>query len=154
MRQRTPRWGTDLELIAKRRAERIEGHLRAGRTAFEAGDYAAALDAGEQDEFGHVRLSQRGVGDALGREIEERTGFETRVTVLGHVQRGGSPTPRDRVLATRFGLKAADLAHEERFGQMASLQGDRVVEVPLKDATAELKTVPPEWYDVAKAFFG
>jgi 6-phosphofructokinase 1 len=111
-------------------------------------------DAGEQDEFGHVRLSQRGVGDALGREIEERTGFETRVTVLGHVQRGGSPTPRDRVLATRFGLKAADLAHEERFGQMASLQGDRVVEVPLKDATAELKTVPPEWYGVAKAFFG
>jgi phosphofructokinase-like protein len=111
-------------------------------------------DAGEQDEFGHIRLSQRGVGDALGREIEKRTGFETRVTVLGHVQRGGSPTPRDRVLATRFGLKAADLVDERRFGQMASLQGDRVVEVPLKDATAELKTVPPEWYDVAKAFFG
>ena len=111
-------------------------------------------DAGEQDEFGHLRLSQRGVGDALGREIEKRTGFETRVTVLGDVQRGGSPTPRDRVLATRFGLKAADLVDEERFGQMASLQGDRVVEVPLKDATAELKTVPPEWYNVAKAFFG
>src|SRR5213082_38433 len=111
-------------------------------------------DAGEQDEFGHVRLSQRGVGDALAREIERRTGFETRVTVLGHVQRGGSPTPRDRVLATRFGLKAADLAHEGRFGQMASLQGDRIVDVPLKDATAELKTVPSEWYDVAKAFFG
>ena len=67
-------------------------------------------DAGEQDQFGHVILSKRGVGDALGREIEERTGFETRVTVLGHVQRGGTPTPRDRVLATRFGLKAADLA--------------------------------------------
>ncbi|HEY8236267.1 MAG TPA: ATP-dependent 6-phosphofructokinase [Gaiellaceae bacterium] len=111
-------------------------------------------DSGELDEFGHVRLSQRGVGDALGREIERRTGFETRVTVLGHVQRGGSPTPRDRVLATRFGLKAADLVDEDRFGQMASLRGDRVVEVPLKDATAELKTVPPEWYDVAKAFFG
>src|SRR3954452_2041507 len=111
-------------------------------------------EAGEQDECGHVRLSQRGVGVALAREIEGRTGFETRVTVLGHVQRGGSPTPRDRVLATRFGLKAADLAHQERFGQMASLQGDRVVEVPLKEATAELKTVPPEWYDVAKAFFG
>jgi phosphofructokinase-like protein len=111
-------------------------------------------EAGEQDEFGHVRLSQRGVGDALAREIEQRTGFETRVTVLGHVQRGGSPTPRDRVLATRFGLKAADLAHEERFGQMASLQGDRVVDVPLKEAPAELKTVPPAWYDVAKACFG
>jgi len=111
-------------------------------------------DQGEADQFGHVRLSQRGVGEALAREIEERTGFETRVTVLGHVQRGGSPTPRDRVLATRFGLKAADLAHEQNFGRMAALQGDRIVDVPLKDATAELKTVPPEWYDVAKAFFG
>src|SRR3989440_2769171 len=111
-------------------------------------------DGSDVDEFGHVRLSERGVGAALAREIERRTGFETRVTVLGHVQRGGTPTPRDRVLATRYGLKAADLAHQERFGQMASLQGDRVVEVPLKDATAELKTVPPEWYDVAKAFFG
>ncbi|HYY63255.1 MAG TPA: ATP-dependent 6-phosphofructokinase [Gaiellaceae bacterium] len=111
-------------------------------------------DEGEVDQFGHVRLSQRGVGDALAREIESRTGFETRVSVLGHVQRGGSPTPRDRVLATRFGLKAADLAHEEQFGQMASLQGDQIVAVPLKEATAALKTVPPEWYAVAKAFFG
>jgi phosphofructokinase-like protein len=111
-------------------------------------------DEGEADQFGHVRLSQRGVGDALASEIARRTGFETRVTVLGHVQRGGSPTPRDRVLATRFGLKAADLAHEQTFGRMAALQGDRIVDVPLKDATAELKTVPPEWYDVAKAFFG
>src|SRR5437879_4973974 len=109
-------------------------------------------DARATDQFGHVTLG--GVGEILGREIEQRTGFETRVTVLGHVQRGGSPTPRDRVLATRFGLKAADLAHQESFGQMASLQGDRIVDVPLKDATAELKTVPPEWYDVAKAFFG
>jgi 6-phosphofructokinase 1 len=111
-------------------------------------------DEGEEDQFGHVRLSQRGVGDALAREIEDRTGFETRVTVLGHVQRGGSPTPRDRVLATRFGLKAADLADEEQFGQMASLQGDEIVAVPLKEATAALKTVPPQWYAVAKAFFG
>jgi 6-phosphofructokinase 1 len=108
----------------------------------------------EVDQFGHVRLSQRGVGDALAREIEQRTGFETRVTVLGHVQRGGSPTPRDRVLATRFGLKAADLVHDGRFGSMAALHGDRIVEVSLKEATAELKNVPPDWYDVAKAFFG
>jgi 6-phosphofructokinase 1 len=95
-----------------------------------------------------------GVGDVLGHEIEERTGFETRVTVLGHVQRGGTPTPRDRVLATRFGLKAADLVHEGRFGRMAALQGDSIVDVALRDATAHLKTVPPEWYEVAKAFFG
>jgi 6-phosphofructokinase 1 len=111
-------------------------------------------DAGEKDQFGHVILSKRGVGDALGREIEERTGFETRVTVLGHVQRGGSPTPRDRVLATRFGLKAADLALGGEFGQMAALRGDDVVAVPLAEATAQLKVVPREWYDVARAFFG
>jgi phosphofructokinase-like protein len=111
-------------------------------------------DGGETDEFGHIRLSQLGVGDALAREIESRTGFETRVTVLGHVQRGGSPTPRDRVLATRYGLQAADLVHDGGFGRMAALQGDRIVDVSLQEATAVLKTVPREWYDVARAFFG
>src|ERR1043166_1023885 len=80
-------------------------------------------DSGELDQFGHVILGNRGVGEVLGREIEGRTGFETRVTVLGHVQRGGSPTARDRVLATRFGLKAADLALGGGFGQEAPPQG-------------------------------
>jgi phosphofructokinase-like protein len=111
-------------------------------------------DADEVDEFGHVRLSERGVGARLAQEIESRTGFETRVTVLGHVQRGGSPTPRDRVLATRYGLKAADLVHEGRFGRMAALHGDSIVDVALEEATAELKTVPEDWYEVARAFFG
>jgi ATP-dependent phosphofructokinase / diphosphate-dependent phosphofructokinase len=111
-------------------------------------------DEPETDEFGHVRLSERGVGARLAAQIEERTGYETRVTVLGHVQRGGSPTPRDRVLATRYGLKAADLVEEGRFGQMAALQGDAIVDVSLEEATRELKTVPKEWYDVARAFFG
>jgi 6-phosphofructokinase 1 len=111
-------------------------------------------EAGEVDEFGHVRLSERGVGARVAHEIEQRTGFETRVTVLGHVQRGGSPTPRDRVLATRYGLKAADLVHEGRFGRMAALQGDSIVDVSLDEATAELKTVPEDWYEVARAFFG
>ena len=109
---------------------------------------------GEVDQFGHVRLSERGVGARVAHEIEQRTGFETRVTVLGHVQRGGSPTPRDRVLATRYGLKAADLVHEGRFGRMAALRGDSIVDVSLEEATAELKTVPEDWYEVARAFFG
>jgi ATP-dependent phosphofructokinase / diphosphate-dependent phosphofructokinase len=113
-----------------------------------------ASDMGELDQFGHVRLSERGVGAALAREIEERTGFETRVTVLGHVQRGGSPTPRDRVLATRYGLKAADLVETRQWGRMAALRGDEIVDVALKEATSELKTVPDDWYAVAKAFFG
>ena len=111
-----------------------------------------AQEAPATDQFGHVRLG--GVGEQLAREIEERTGFETRVTVLGHVQRGGTPTARDRVLATRYGLKAAELVHEQRFGRMAALHGDAIVDVSLAEATAELKTVPPEWYDVARAFFG
>jgi 6-phosphofructokinase 1 len=113
-----------------------------------------AGDSAEVDQFGHVRLSERGVGAAVAQEIERRTGYESRVTVLGHVQRGGSPTPRDRVLATRYGLKAADLVDEQKFGRMAALHGDRIVDVPLKDATAELKTVPDDWFAVAKAFFG
>ena len=113
-----------------------------------------AEDKGEVDQFGHKLLAKRGVGDRLGEEIEARTGYETRVTVLGHIQRGGSPTARDRILATRFGLKAADLVDEGTFGMMAALRGDDVIAVSLDEATAELKTVPPEWYAVAKTFFG
>ena len=121
--------------------------------SYESGESQVVGEAARaSDQFGHVKLG--GVGDVLGREIEDRTGFETRVTVLGHIQRGGSPTARDRVLATRFGLKAADLAIAGEFGQMAALRGDDVIAVSLEEATAELKTVTPEWYEVAKAFFG
>jgi ATP-dependent phosphofructokinase / diphosphate-dependent phosphofructokinase len=119
---------------------------------YESGERRQVAQEAALDEFGHVRLG--GVGHDLARDIEERTGFETRVSVLGHVQRGGSPTARDRVLATRYGLKAADLVHEGRFGLMAALHGDNVVDVSLAEATAELKTVPEDWYAVAKAFFG
>src|SRR5438270_3453395 len=113
-----------------------------------------AEDKGEVDQFGHKLLAKRGVGERLGDEIENRTGFETRVTVLGHIQRGGSPTSRDRIPAARFGLCAAQLVDDGKFGQMAALRGDDVVPVSLKEATAELKTVPLDWYDVAKNFFG
>jgi phosphofructokinase-like protein len=119
---------------------------------YESGERRQVSQEAETDQFGHIRLG--GVGEALGHDIEERTGYETRVTVLGHVQRGGSPTPRDRVLATRFGLKAAQLVEEKRFGRMASLQGDAIGDVPIEEATKELKKVPREWYDVARAFFG
>jgi phosphofructokinase-like protein len=119
---------------------------------YESGDRRTVTQEAESDQFGHVRLG--GVGEALARDIEERTGYETRVTVLGHVQRGGSPTPRDRILATRFGLKAADLVEDRRFGRMAALHGDAIADVSLEDATRELKRVPPDWYDTARAFFG
>src|SRR5439155_2957383 len=107
---------------------------------YASGERRQVTQEEEADAFGHVRLG--GVGAALAREIEERTGYETRVTVLGHVQRGGSPTPRDRVLATRYGLEAADLVEERKWGRMAALRGDEIVDVALKEATSELKTVP------------
>jgi 6-phosphofructokinase 1 len=107
---------------------------------------------GKEDEFGHVRLG--GIGLRLEREIEERTGFETRATVLGHTQRGGSPTAFDRVLATRFGVAAIDAASERRFGMMPALHGARVELVPLADAVRELRLVSPDEYEVAEVFFG
>jgi phosphofructokinase-like protein len=119
---------------------------------YESGERRKVTQEAETDQFGHVRLG--GVGQALAQDIEERTGYETRVTVLGHVQRGGSPTPRDRVLATRFGLKAADLVEQGRFGRMAALQGDEIGDVALAEATREIKRVPAEWFHVAQAFFG
>jgi ATP-dependent phosphofructokinase / diphosphate-dependent phosphofructokinase len=110
------------------------------------------LADGETDEFGHVRLG--GIGHRLEREIEERTGFETRATVLGHVQRGGTPTAYDRVLATRFGVAAIDAAHDGRWGMMPALRGTKIELVALAEAVAELRTVTPEEYAVAEPFLG
>ncbi|MCK4916640.1 MAG: 6-phosphofructokinase [Candidatus Omnitrophica bacterium] len=110
------------------------------------------LQEKELDQFGHVRLG--GIGNMLGKLIEEKTGFETRVTVLGHIQRGGTPSAFDRVLGTRFGIKAYDLVNEGKFGQMACLQGNEIVSVPLEEATAELKTLDLKLYELAKTFFG
>jgi 6-phosphofructokinase 1 len=108
--------------------------------------------AGGTDEFGHVRLG--GIGQRLEREIEQRTGYETRTTVLGHVQRGGTPTAYDRVLATQFGLAAIDAVSEGRWGMMAALRGPRVELVTLAEAVAELRTVPDAEYEQAGVFFG
>ena len=104
------------------------------------------------DAFGHVRLT--GIGDWLSGAIEERTGHEARAVVLGHIQRGGTPTGYDRWLATRFGLHAIDAVHDGSWGKMVALRGTAIVRVPLIDATATLKTVPPDLYDEAKVFFG
>jgi len=107
----------------------------------------------EVDQFGHVRLG--GIGNLLAEEIENRTGFETRVTILGHVQRGGTPTAFDRILATRFGIAAIDAVHDEAFDQMVALRADQIVRVPLVEAVAELKTVDPQlFHGVAEVFFG
>jgi phosphofructokinase-like protein len=107
---------------------------------------------GELDEFGHERLG--GVGQRLEREIERRTGYETRATVLGHIQRGGTPTAFDRVLATRFGVAAIDAASASRWGMMPALRGTAIELVSLADAVEELRTVPEEFYEQASSFFG
>jgi len=115
-------------------------------------DGAASLQQEEVDAFGHVRLG--GIGVSLGHEIERRTGFETRVTILGHIQRGGTPTAFDRILATRFGIAAIDAASQEAYGMMVALQGNEIVRVPLDDAVGKLKTLDPAIYEVAEVFFG
>jgi len=104
------------------------------------------------DEFGHVRLG--GIGDTLALEIEKRTGYETRVSVLGHIQRGGTPTAFDRILGTRFGVKAVELAQMKKFGRMVALSGNKIIDVPIEDAVKALKTVDMELYDISKVFFG
>lgn len=104
------------------------------------------------DEFGHVRLG--GIAEALAQEIEKKTGYETRVSVLGHIQRGGTPTAFDRILGTRFGVKAVELVQAEKFGRMVALTGNKIIDVPIETAVSKLKTVDMELYEIAKVFFG
>ena len=105
----------------------------------------------EVDEFGHVKLG--GVGEIIAELIEQRTGIETRVVTLGHLQRGGAPSAYDRVLGTRLGVHAARLAHEGRFGQMVSLRGTQITSVELSDAVGQMRTLEPEFMSEAREFF-
>lgn len=104
------------------------------------------------DQFGHVQLG--GIGEIVAKEIERRTGYETRATVLGHVQRGGSPTAYDRVLGTRYGVKAVDLIHEGKTGMMVCLRGNAITAIPLAEALTKLKMVGKEWIETAEIFYG
>jgi len=133
--------GKDFSIIVIAEGAKLKGEAAGGGITEEP-----------RDEFGHVRLG--GIGHLLGSLVEQRTGYETRVTVLGHLQRGGSPTAFDRILGTRFGVKAVELVLEGTFGVMVSLQGNRVVAVPLEEGTSRLKTVDMELYNIAKIFFG
>jgi phosphofructokinase-like protein len=120
-----------------------------GATPKEADQFV--IQSEEKDQFGHVRLG--GIGQRLAKEIEMRLGIETRFTVLGHVQRGGSPTAYDRVLATRYGVAAVDLVKEKQFGKMVALRGDKIIAVNLNEAVAKLKTVDMDIYNIATTFF-
>ncbi|MCS7230204.1 MAG: ATP-dependent 6-phosphofructokinase [Candidatus Kryptonium sp.] len=104
------------------------------------------------DEFGHVRLG--GIGNLVADQIEKRTGMEARATILGHIQRGGSPTAFDRILATRFGIKAVELINEKKFGVMTALHGNEITDVELYEVVGGLKTVDPELFEIAEVFFG
>jgi ATP-dependent phosphofructokinase / diphosphate-dependent phosphofructokinase len=115
-------------------------------------DNDLALSDQRLDAFGHVRLG--GIGQQLAAEIEKRTGKEARCTVLGHIQRGGTPTAFDRVLASRFGIHAIDAVRDREFGVMVALRGTQIVRVPIAQATREVKLVPPERYDEVEFFFG
>ena len=138
------------ELIRQRHAR---GRYFSIVVAAEGAKFAASSTPGlvvqelGKDEFGHERLG--GIGNALAKEIEKRTGFETRSVVLGHIQRGGSPSSFDRVLATRYGLGAIDMVHRGEWGQMAALRGNKIASVPLADAIASNRKVDPELIEVA-----
>ncbi|HET7053702.1 MAG TPA: 6-phosphofructokinase [Solirubrobacterales bacterium] len=145
----------DLEHVCQLVGRRLEAHFApivvVSEGAQPVGGIAETQDKGH-DAFGHVRLG--GIAHWLEHQIEEKTGKETRATVLGHIQRGGTPTAFDRVLATRFGLHAIDAAEAGEWGKMTALRGTDIELVELTEATAELKTVPEELYEEAEVFFG
>jgi 6-phosphofructokinase 1 len=120
--------------------------------SWRAGREETVLLSDDVDAFGHVRLG--GVGSVLAKEIERLAGIEARVTILGYVQRGGTPTSRDRVLATRYGVKAAEMVQAGEWGRMAALRGDAIESCPLAEALATVKKVPPSLYEIAQTFFG
>ncbi|MDP8940830.1 MAG: ATP-dependent 6-phosphofructokinase [Actinomycetota bacterium] len=145
----------DMDAIAdlfKKRAERGEkwGLVAVSEGVVLSDDYIT--QSAERDEFGHVQLG--GIGETLAGEIEERTGIETRHVVLGHLQRGGTPTAFDRILSTRYGLRAAEAIKNGEWGQMVALRGDEIVTVSLSEATEKTKTVPEDLYEAARTFFG
>jgi ATP-dependent phosphofructokinase / diphosphate-dependent phosphofructokinase len=139
------------ELVGRRFESRFAPIVVVAEGAQPSGGIAETQDGG-LDEFGHVRLG--GIAHWLEKEIERRTGKEARATVLGHVQRGGTPTAFDRVLATRFGLHAIDAVDAGQWGKMTALRGTDIQLVELSEATAKLKTVPEELYSEAEVFFG
>ncbi len=113
---------------------------------------ALVIQEQKLDEFGHVRLG--GIGERIAVEIEKRTGYETRVSVLGHIQRGGTPSAFDRILGTRFGVKAVELVKNRKFGRMVALTGNKIIDVSIEDAVSVAKTVDMDFYEIAKVFFG
>lgn len=137
---------------ARRQRGRTFSIVVVAEGAFPEGKKELYLKSDRVDEYGHVQLG--GVGVALARDLEKLTGIETRTTILGHIQRGGTPTATDRILGTRFGICAVDMVHKEQYGMMAALRGTSVIPVPMEECINNEKLVPVELYKVAEAFFG
>jgi ATP-dependent phosphofructokinase / diphosphate-dependent phosphofructokinase len=151
-----PEQPASLEAVCERiRQRRARGRGYAIVVVSEGVELEAPADEGSVDEFGHRQLAKAGIGESLAESISAETGAEARAVVLGHVQRGGTPIAFDRSLATRFGVRAAELVAEGGFGRMAALRGDRVADVPLDEAVSELKTVPEQvWRTVEEVVGG
>ena len=152
-----PEVPTDLDRVCRhlerRRAAGKDFSIIVVAEGVEMAELGSKESVTEVDAFGHVRLDKRGVGELLAKQIEKRTGFETRVTVLGHLQRGGSPSVTDRVNGTRFGVAAVDLIKQGKFGYMPALKGNKIVPAKLADAVARTKTVDIEYYRLAELFY-
>lgn len=146
--------GKTFSIVAVAEGARVKtkGETNSGLNINENTEGGLVTQTNETDAFGHVRLG--GIGHFLAREIEKRMNVETRVTVLGHIQRGGTPTAYDRVLATRFGVAAVELIKNEDYGKMVALKGYKIEPVELDEAVSKLKTVDMELYEIAKIFFG
>jgi 6-phosphofructokinase 1 len=152
-----PEESFDIEEVCKHLKSRYDRGKRFSIVVVAEGAKPKEMDTmitqtSERDEFGHVRLG--GIGHFLANEIEKRLNVETRVTMLGHVQRGGTPTAHDRLLATRFGVAAVELIKNGNYGKMVALRGNKIVPVELKEAVSKLKTVDMDLYEIAKIFFG
>jgi len=150
-----PERTVDVEDMAKKLKAAYAGKRFALLVTSEAVDLPSVGEGEKQtlDDFGHVVLKGRAIGETLAKIIEDKTGLETRHAVIGHIQRGGSPTLYDRMLGTRVGVAAASFVAEKKFGVMAGLTGDKVVPVPLETAVGQLKTVSPEWFKLAEMMF-
>jgi 6-phosphofructokinase 1 len=155
-----PEWPVDIEAVSRAILARHERGkdfsivvvAEGAQFKQRAGDDGLVTTTKDLDAFGHVKLG--GIGQVVGAAIEKHTGYETRVSVLGYIQRGGTPTAFDRVLATRFGVRAVELALQGQFGKMVALQGNEIVAVDLTVAKSGIKTLDPSWYEIAQVFFG
>ena len=152
-----PEVSVHIDYLTEHVLKRIETH-HYGVMVIAEGTHVEGLEipkaeVDDTDQFGHIKLSDRGIAQRVADELERRTGIDTRVTVLGHIQRGGTPSVRDRYISTLLGSAAVDFLHRDVLGCMAALRGQDIVPVPLAEIAGKNRTVPPELYEMGRRFF-